>query len=222
MIVDCVDDIDIVDDDDVFLIEFGVVVVDGECVVVVDSFVVDKVFKNLVVKFFLKVVFVGNFVVVDGNFVVDIVVCFVCKIKVFGFFVIILVVDLFKIVVFDFDNLVLFINFIVVFFILFFWVVCSILIVVVFRVEGLFVGDCEVIFFVCNVEWLFCGDFVIVINVLFNVEDMKLFVDVFGLDVVVCVGLILGIEVDVGEFVDKVIVFVFIVVGCFVEVDVLD
>lgn len=87
---------------------------------------------------------------------------------------------------------------------------------------GLSVGDCEVISSVCNVEGSLCGDSVTVINVSLNVEDMKSSVDASGLDAVVCVGSTSGIEVAVGEFVDKVIVSVFIAVGCSVEVDVSD
>lgn len=123
---------------------------------------------------------------------------------------------------FDSDNSVSFTNFTVVSSISFFRVVCSISIVVVLRVEGLSVGDCEVISSVCNVEGSLCGDFVTVINVSLNVEDMKSSVDASGLDAVVCVGSTSGIEVVVGEFVDKVIVSVFIAVGCSVEVDVSD
>lgn len=87
---------------------------------------------------------------------------------------------------------------------------------------GLSVGDCEVISSVFNVEGSFCGNSVTVINVSLNVEDMKSSVDASGLDAVVCVGSTLGIEVVVGEFVDKVIVSVSIAVGCSVEVDVSD
>lgn len=123
---------------------------------------------------------------------------------------------------FDSDNSVSFTNFTVVSSISFFRVVCSISIVVVLRVEGLSVGDCEVISSVCNVEGSLCGDSVTVINVSLNVDDMKSSVDASGLDAVVCVSSTSGIEVDVGEFVDKVIVSVFIAVGCSVEVDVSD
>lgn len=123
---------------------------------------------------------------------------------------------------FDSDNSVSFTNFTVVSSISFFRVVCSISIVVVLRVEGLSVGDCEVISSVCNVEGSLCGDSVTVINVSLNVEDMKSSVDASGLDAVVCVGSTSGIEVVVVEFVDKVIVSVFIAVGCSVEVDVSD
>lgn len=122
---------------------------------------------------------------------------------------------------FDSDNSVSFTNFTVVSSISFFRVVCSISIVVVLRV-GLSVGDCEVISSVCNVEGSLCGDSVTVINVSLNVEDMKSSVAASGLDAVVCVGSTSGIEVVVGEFVDKVIVSVFIAVGCSVEVDVSD
>lgn len=194
---------------------------DGECAVGVDSSVADKVFKNLVVKFSLKVVSVENPAVVDGNSAVDIVVCSVCKTEVSGSFVTISVVDPSKTVVFDSDNSVSFTNFTVVSSISFFRVVCSISIVVVLRV-GLSVGDCEVISSVFNVEGSLCGNSVTVINVSPNIEDLKSSVDVSGLDAVVCVGSTSGIEVVVGEFVDKVIVSVSIAVGCSVEVDVSD
>lgn len=87
---------------------------DGECAVGVDSSVADKVFKNLVVKFSLKVVSVENPAVVDDNSAVDIVVCSVCKTEVSGSFVTMSVVDLSKTVVFDSDNSVSFTNFTVV------------------------------------------------------------------------------------------------------------
>lgn len=92
----------------------------------------------------------------------------------------------------------------------------------VLRVVRLSVGDCGVISSVCKVEGSLCGDSVTVINVLLNVEDRKSSVDVSGLVAVVCVGSTSGIEVVVGEFVDKVIVSVSIAVGCSVEVDVSD
>lgn len=220
-IVDCVDVIDIVDDDDVFSTKTGVVVSDGKYAVVVDSSVADKVFKNLVVKFSFKVVSVEKSAVVDGNSVIDfVVVCSLCKTEVSNSSVTILVVDSSKIAVLDSGNSVSFTDFTVVSSVASFRMVCSISIVVVLRVVGLSLEDCDVISPVLKIEGSFCGDSVTVINVSLNVEDMKSSVDACGLDAVVCVGSTSGIEVVVGEFVDKEIVSVFIAVGCSVEVDV--
>lgn len=217
-IVDCVDDTDIVDDDDVFSVETGVVVADGKYAVVVDSSVADEVFKNLVVKFSLEVVSVEKSAVVDGTSAVDIVVSSVCKTEDSGSFVTKSVVDPFKFDVLDSGNSVSFTNFAVVSF----WVFCSISIVVVLSVAGLSVGECDVISPVYKVEGSLCRDSVTVVNVSIKVEDIKSSVDASGLDAVVCVVSTSGIEVVVGEFVDKVIVSVFIAVGCSVEVDVSD
>lgn len=213
--VDCVDDTDIVDDNDVFSIESGVIVSDGECAVVVD-----KVFKTFVVKFSFKVVSVEKSAVEDDNSVVEIVdVCSLYKTEVSGSSVTISVVDPSKLVVIESCNSVLLTNFTVVSSVASFPVVCSVSIVVVLRILGLFVEECDVISPVYNVEGSLCGYSVTVINVSLNVEDISS-VNACALDAVVCVGSTSGIEVVVGEFEDKEIVSTSIAVGCSVEVDI--
>lgn len=213
--VDCVDDTDIVDDNDVFSIESWVIVSDGEGAVVVD-----KVFKTFVVKFSFKVVSVEKSAVEDDNSVVEIVdVCSLYKTEVSGSSVTISVVDPSKLVVIESCNSVLLTNFTVVSSVESFPEVCSVSIVMLLRILGLFVEECDVISPVYNVEGSLCGYSVTVINVSLNVEDISS-VNACALDAVVCVGSTSGIEVVVGEFEDKEIVSTSIAVGCSVEVDI--